>query len=94
MRSATWCIVFCVFIFLVMSDDGKEPKKKGEPNNLCPRIEDLEGNCKVDGPKGCMNYMRKTYKAKYDNCTCDNIYMLHKTKRFCECTIRCNDIPP
>ncbi|CAN7069993.1 unnamed protein product, partial [Brassica oleracea var. botrytis] len=61
-RSATWCIIFCVLIFLVMSD-GKGPKEKKEPNNLCPRIEDLEGDCKVDGPKGCINYMRKTYKA-------------------------------
>ena len=37
--------------------------EKEEPNILCPRIEDLEGDCKVDGPKGCINYMRKTYKA-------------------------------
>ncbi|CAN7070134.1 unnamed protein product, partial [Brassica oleracea var. botrytis] len=38
-----------------------------------------------------MNYMRKTYKVKYDracSCTCDNLCMLHKIKRYCECTIR------
>ncbi|CAF2147355.1 unnamed protein product [Brassica rapa] len=92
MRSAMWFISFCVLIILVMSD-GKGAKES-DPNQLCPRIEDIEGNCKVDGPKVCMNYMAETYKEKYINCTCDNIIMLHKIKRYCKCNIRCVDLLP
>ena len=68
--------------------------EESDPNQLCPRIEDIEGNCKVDGPKVCMNYMAETYKEKYINCTCDNIIMLHKIKRYCKCNIRCVDLLP
>ncbi|KAF8088152.1 hypothetical protein N665_0550s0011 [Sinapis alba] len=91
MRSATWFIGFGVLIFLVMSDGNKGPKEESNPDELCPRIEDIEGNCKVDGPKACEKYMSSTYNEKYFNCTCDNIYMIHKIKRYCKCNIRCKD---
>ncbi|KAL0726458.1 hypothetical protein Bca4012_022551 [Brassica carinata] len=71
--------------------DGKGPKEEGDPNELCPRIEDIEGNCKIDGPKGCEKYMTEVYNEKYFNCTCDNIFMIHKIKRYCKCNIRCKD---
>ncbi|CAN6918762.1 unnamed protein product, partial [Brassica oleracea] len=68
-------------------------EEESDPNELCPRIEDIEGNCKVYGPKACEKYMSTTYKEKYINCTCDNIVMLHKINRYCKCNIRCIDLP-
>ncbi|CAN6830041.1 unnamed protein product [Brassica oleracea] len=91
MRSATWCIVSCLLIVLVITD-GKGPKV--DPDNICPRIEDIEGNCKVDGPKACEKYMSTTYNGTYFNCTCDNVYMLRKIKRYCRCDEICPDAPP
>ncbi|CAN7108656.1 unnamed protein product [Brassica rapa subsp. narinosa] len=73
-----------VFFFLVEVD----------PDNICPRIEDIEGNCKVDGPKACEKYMSTTYNGTYFNCTCDNVYMLRKIKRYCRCDEKCPDAPP
>ncbi|KAF8088154.1 hypothetical protein N665_0550s0013 [Sinapis alba] len=86
MRFATWCIVSCLLIFLEVSDV--------DPISLCPRIEDIEGNCKVDGPKGCGKYMSTIYNRNYFNCTCDNVYMLHKIKRYCRCESICPNPPP
>ncbi|CAF2147054.1 unnamed protein product [Brassica napus] len=95
MRSATWCIFFCLLIFLVISD-GKKHKEEDEPDKFCTRFEDIEGNCKVDGPKFCAKYMSTNPKPKinYFNCTCDNIYMLRKIKRYCLCQSLCKDHPP
>ncbi|KAL0726460.1 hypothetical protein Bca4012_022553 [Brassica carinata] len=96
MRSATWCIVFCVLIFLVISDGKKDKDKDKEdlPQKYCPRIEDIEGNCKDNGPKVCAKFMTEVYKLNYFNCTCDNMYMLHKIKRYCRCQSLCSDHPP
>ena len=65
-----------------------------DPDNTCQRIEDIEGNCKVDGPKACEKYMSTTYNGTYFNCTCDNVYMLRKIKRYCRCDEICPDAPP
>ncbi|CAN6985170.1 unnamed protein product [Brassica rapa subsp. trilocularis] len=65
-----------------------------DPNSLCPRIEDIEGNCKDDGLKACEKYMSTTYNRNYFNCTCDNVYMIHKIKRYCRCNSICPDAPP
>ncbi|CAF2068306.1 unnamed protein product [Brassica napus] len=65
-----------------------------DPDNICPRIEDIEGNCKVDGLKACEKYMSTTYNSNYFNCTCDNVYMIHKIKRYCRCNSICPDAPP
>ncbi|CAH8378139.1 unnamed protein product [Eruca vesicaria subsp. sativa] len=70
------------------------PLQKDEPQEYCPRIEDIAGNCKDDGPKVCAKYMTNTYKINAFNCTCDNIVMLRHTKRFCECLQLCSDHPP
>ncbi|CAF2067935.1 unnamed protein product [Brassica oleracea var. botrytis] len=95
MRSATWCIFFCFLIFLVISD-GKRHKEEVEPDKFCTRFEDIEGNCKVGGPKACAKYMSTNPNSKinYFNCTCDNIYMLRKIKRYCLCQSLCRDHPP
>ncbi|ESQ53891.1 hypothetical protein EUTSA_v10027076mg [Eutrema salsugineum] len=86
MRSATWFIVFCVLIFLVLND-GKEV----EAADPCTRIEDIEGNCNVNGEKECMKFMTNKYKTRFLSCACNNIYMLQKTKRFCECKYPCGN---
>ncbi|KAF2541152.1 hypothetical protein F2Q68_00028898, partial [Brassica cretica] len=56
-----------------------------EPDKFCTRFEDIEGNCKVGGPKAGAKYMSTNPNSKinYFNCTCDNIYMLRKIKRYC-----------
>nr|VDC74030.1 unnamed protein product [Brassica rapa] len=51
-----WCIVSCLLILLVITD-GKGPKV--DPNSLCPRIEDIEGNCKDDGLKRVRSICRQ-----------------------------------
>ncbi|CAH2077162.1 unnamed protein product [Thlaspi arvense] len=86
MRSATWFIVFCVLIFHVLSN-GKEVEAK----ELCTRIEDIEGDCSFQGEKECMKFMTNKYKTRYVSCTCNKIFMLKKTKRFCECKSRCEN---
>ena len=64
------------------------------PEKFCPRLEDIEGNCKDDGLKVCAKFMTTTYKINYFNCTCDNIHMLRKIKRYCYCQSLCADQPP
>ncbi|CAH8377977.1 unnamed protein product [Eruca vesicaria subsp. sativa] len=72
--------------------DGKEPEV--DPGKICPRREDIEGNCKDDGVNVCAKYMSTTYKSNYFNCTCDNLFMLDKIKRYCRCEELCSDVLP
>lgn len=32
-----------------------------EAEDLCRRVEDIEGNCNVDGEKGCMKFLTNKY---------------------------------
>ncbi|CAH8378013.1 unnamed protein product [Eruca vesicaria subsp. sativa] len=57
-------------------------------------MEDIEGNCKDDGLKVCAKFMTSTYKINYFDCTCDNVFLLRKTKRYCRCQSLCTDHPP
>ncbi|XP_056860352.1 putative defensin-like protein 230 [Raphanus sativus] len=88
MRSATWfnILFLCVWFIKFL--------KEHLPEKYCPRIEDIEGNCKDNGLKVCAKFMTSTYKMNYFNCTCNNINMLHKIKRYCECQSLCSDHPP
>ncbi|XP_019086198.1 PREDICTED: putative defensin-like protein 231 [Camelina sativa] len=86
MKFVTWFIVSYVLIFLVLSAC-KEVGAKG----LCSRIEDIDGNCDSHGEKECLKFMTDKYKKeRHVSCTCTNLYMLHKTKRFCECKHHCS----
>ncbi|KAG7545327.1 Plant self-incompatibility response [Arabidopsis suecica] len=86
MKFATWFLVSYVLIFLVLC-----ACKEVEAQELCNRIEDIDGNCDFQGEKGCLKFMTNKYKKeRHVSCKCTNLYMLHKTKRFCDCKHRCS----
>ncbi|AEC06027.1 unnamed protein product [Arabidopsis thaliana] len=80
MRSITWFIVFCVFMFIALNHVKGQVKPTG-----CQGGQRYRGKCGTNGTKTCVKDMMLPKLFKTKRCDCQDMLGTFKGWHFCTC---------